>query len=77
MIYCLKEHRNVEIFYCEVVCENKHNYIRCPFRKTAQIQLDLWGKPIDETPALLAKQRQKMMKNPDKYHPNGDLYHKI
>ncbi len=69
MIYCKKESRNVELFYCQVICENKKYHLQCPYRSKPQIQLTLSGKPHNDTPAILKKNRRKQLKQPDKYHP--------
>ena len=71
MIFCSRDQTNYEQFYCQVACENKRNWEVCPFRKTAQIQLDLYGQPIVTTPAILAKRRRKVLKNPGKYLTDG------
>ena len=71
IIFCSREQTNHEQFYCQVVCENKRNWATCPFRKTAQIQLDLSGNPIATTPPILAKRRRKALQNPGKYHTDG------
>lgn len=69
MIYCTRELSNLHEFYCSTVCENKRNYICCPFRKTAQIQLTLHGNPADNTPVVLAKRRRRALQNPNKFIP--------
>lgn len=71
MIFCSRDQTNREQFYCQVACENKRNWDTCPFRKIAQIQLDLSGNPISTTPAILAKRRRKVLKNAGKYLTDG------
>lgn len=71
MIFCSRDQKNYEEFFCQVACENKRNWNVCPFRKTAQIQLDLFGQPISTTPAILAKRRRKALQNPGKYLTDG------
>ena len=71
MIFCSRDQTNREQFFCKVVCENKRNWDTCPFRKTAQIQLDLSGKCISTTPPILAKRRRKALQNPGKYLTDG------
>lgn len=71
MIFCSRDQRNREQIYCRVACENKRNWDACPFRKSAQIQLDLSGQPIATTPAILAKRRRKGLQNPGKYLTDG------
>lgn len=71
MIFCSRDQNNYEQFFCRVACENKRNWDACPFRKTAQIQLDLSGQPISTTPNILAKRRRKALQNPDKYLTDG------
>ena len=68
-IFCAREQENREEFFCQVVCENKRTWYTCPFRRTAQIQLDLYGKPIEGTPSVLVKRRRKALQNPNKYLP--------
>ena len=70
-VFGAREQENREEFYCQVACENKRNWDTCPFRKTAQIQLDLYGNPIASTPAILVKRRRKVLQNPEKYFPDG------
>ena len=70
-IFCARDQRNYELFYCQIGCENKRNWERCPFRKIAQIQLDLFGNPIPSTPPILAKRRRKALQNPGKYLTYG------
>lgn len=71
MIFCARDQTNYELFYCQIVCENKRNWDTCPFKKTAQIQLDLFGNPIASTPSILAKRRRKALQNPGKYLTDG------
>lgn len=71
MIFCSRDQKNYELFYCQVGCENKSNWHQCPFRKTAQIQLDLSGNCISTTPPILAKRRRKALQNPGKYLTDG------
>ena len=71
MIFCSRDQTNYEQFFCQVACENKRNWDTCPFRKSAQIQLDLSGRPIATTPPILAKRRRKAMQNPGKYLTDG------
>ena len=70
-IFCTRDQANREEFYCQVACENKRNWDTCPFRRTAQIQLDIYGNPISDTPAILVKRRRKVLQNPEKYFPDG------
>ena len=70
-VFCSRDQENREEFYCQVACENKRNWDTCPFRKTAQIQLDLYGNPIAGTPSILVKRRRKALQNPEKYFPDG------
>jgi len=71
MIFCSREQTNYEQFFCQTVCENRRNWDKCPFRKTAQIQLDISGNPIATTPPILAKRRRKALQNPGKYLTDG------
>lgn len=71
MIFCSRDQKNYELFYCQVGCENKSNWYQCPFRKSPQIQLDLSGQPISTTPPILAKRRRKALQNPGKYFTDG------
>ena len=71
MIFCSRDQINREKFYCQVACENKRNWDACPFRKTAQIQLDLSGNCISTTPPILAKRRRKALQSPGKYLTDG------
>ena len=71
MIFCARDQKNREQFYCQIACENKRNWYQCPFRKPAQIQLDLFGNPISTTPPILAKRRRKALQNPGKYITDG------
>ena len=71
MIFCSRDQTNYEQFFCQLACENKRIWNVCPYRKTAQIQLDLYGQPIETTPAILAKRRRKALKNPGKYITDG------
>ena len=70
-VFCSRDQENREEFYCQVACENKRNWDTCPFRKTAQIQLDLYGNPIAGTPSILVKRRRKVLQNPGKYFTAG------
>ena len=71
MICCSRDQTNYEQFFCQLACENKRIWNVCPFRKTAQIQLDLSGYPIETTPAILVKRWRKSLQNSDKYLTKG------
>jgi len=40
-IYCKRDRKNVEEFYCMTCCENKKYYKSCPFREKISIQTKL------------------------------------
>jgi hypothetical protein len=72
MIFCSRDQTNYEQIFCQVACENKRNWDACPFRKPAQIQLDLSGKPVGTTSVILAKfvlakRQRKALQNPGKW----------